>query len=60
MKLTDIWYTEIDKKTGATYGAKAKVLPGENKESAFAELKAYVHDTVLKGSNEAPIPTQEN
>lgn len=60
MKLTDIWYSAVHPETGATFGAKGKMLPGENKEQAVYELKKFVHESIEKGkSNAESISTNQ-
>lgn len=53
MKLTDIWYTAVDKQTGNSFGAKAKILPGENKEIEAQKLEEFAKSRVSKGDSNA-------
>lgn len=42
MKMTDIWYTLEDKMTGESFGAKGKIVFGEDPEEAVLNLKEFV------------------
>lgn len=53
MRLTDIWYTAVDKKTGNSFGAKAKVLPGEDIKVEAQKLEDFACSRVNKGDSNA-------